>query len=133
MTQYNTSQKQLLIEFMSKHSDKSLSIDEWISFMNTDIENQKIPVRSTIYRLMQKLVNDKIVIRAHTSPKDVKYCIANCCGSHEHLHLKCVSCGSISHIDSDISCKFLNKISKKYNFKVNLVDTIMYGKCNNCK
>ncbi len=129
---YNTHNKQLLIDFMTKHNEISCSIDEWILLMKQNIPD-KTPVRSTVYRLMQNLVKEKKVIRVQTGTKDVKYCISGC--SHhtdEHLHTKCISCGELNHINIGLSKEFINKISENYSFNINSADTIIYGKCTKC-
>ncbi len=129
---YNTHNKQLLIDFMTKNNTISCSIDEWILLMQQNIPN-KIPVRSTVYRLMQNLVKEKKVIRVQTGTKDVKYCIDICNNTtDEHLHTKCISCGELNHINIRISKEFINKISNDYNFNIDSADTIIYGKCTKC-
>lgn len=131
MKKYNTSQRQILIDFMSKNSDKSYSIDEWILLMQKNIVDDKIPARSTIYRLMQNLVKEKIVIRSSNGKNDVKYVISHC-SSQDHLHLKCLECGDLIHINDTSSKTLFDNISKKYKFVINCTDTMLYGKCINC-
>lgn len=131
MAQYNTLQRQILIEFMTKNKNKSLSVDEWVSLMNYEIIDTKPPARSTVYRLMQRLVKENLIIQS-ISQKSITYCIANCSNTNKHLHLKCITCGNISHVDNKMSHNLSNKILKQYDFEINLVDTIVYGKCTKC-
>ncbi len=128
---YNTSKKQILVNFMTNNSDKSLSIDEWINLMNIELNGDNLPVRSTVFRLMQKLVDEKKVIRSAVG-KEIKYCISTCCERAEHLHLKCVSCNKITHLSDICSNDFIQELVKNYDFEINISETIIYGKCKQC-
>ncbi len=116
---------------MTKNNDKSASIDEWILLMQKDL-GENVPVRSSVYRIMQNLVREKKVIRVQHNTKNVEYCISSCLQSHDHLHLKCVNCGELTHISHDITEDFLKKLNNNYNFNVNSISTIIYGKCTKC-
>ncbi len=128
---YNTSKKQLIIDFMTEHKNTSASIDEWINLMQSELGTD-IPVRSSVYRIIQNLVKEKKVIRVQNGSKNVKYSISCCLQSHDHLHLKCVNCGELTHVNDAITNSFLEKINSDYNFNVNSVNTIIYGKCTKC-
>ena len=51
----------------------------------------------------------------------------------EHLHLKCVSCGCIIHLE----CAFMQEISEHiledHGFKLQCKNSIIYGLCRECR
>lgn len=132
MEHYNTKKKQMIIDFMTKHREKSLSIDEWLVLMKSENVYTKLPARSTLFRQIQMLVEEKKVIRSSTSNKTTKYCIASCLNIEDHLHLKCLICGDLVHISRNISNSFMEIINSDYNFYVSTTESIIYGRCGSC-
>ena len=53
-----------------------------------------------------------------------------CC---DHLHLQCVKCGRIYHLD----CAFMKEISehieKDHGFELQCRNSVLYGICKDCK
>ena len=87
MAEYKTEQKKLLLEFLEKNQDSSYTIDE----ITDELKARGASVgKSTVYRLMTKLVEEKRVRRqlSETSRKSIyRIVIDDHC--HNHLHLQC--------------------------------------------
>ena len=51
----------------------------------------------------------------------------------EHLHLQCVKCGKIIHLE----CEFMDEISehilKDHGFELQCKNSILYGMCSACQ
>lgn len=84
---------------------------------------------STIYRILDQLVDDKILVKNG----DRYICVHKDCGAKSHFFLKCQSCAKTYHID----CNELNTIEQhfyeKHGFKANLNNSFLTGVCKKCQ
>ena len=129
MANYHTEQKKLLLEFLQKNSENSYTIDEIASAL----EDSSIG-KSTIYRLMTKLVEEKTVRRsAADKGRQFVYRIIADDHCRNHLHLQCTDCGRILHLDEKTSDALLDRVNAIKGFSVSEEDTVLMGKCAECK
>lgn len=123
--EYKTQQKLLLYNFLKTNSNSSFSIEEIA---------EKIPVgKSTIYRLISKMITENVV-RKFTKPgaSGFFYQFINCDKRCSHLHLKCTYCGKIFHLNNKTSQNILSFIMQDNAFSVDQNETILMGKCSKC-
>ncbi len=128
---YNTVQRKAVIDFLSQNNSKQFTINEIVeAFENIE----KAPGKSTIYRIITRLVSDGIVkrfVQGHS--RHFSYQIAGC-GSHcSHIHLKCTLCGKLIHLNNDITDKIHNLLSEGTDFVINNDQTVIYGICMSCR
>ena len=131
MAEYNTEQKKLLLDFLEENHDNSYTIEE----ISQELKLRGASVgKSTVYRLMTKLVEEKRVKRqlADNSRKAI-YRITLDTHCHNHLHLQCITCGRVLHLDEKTSDQLLNTVKKLNDFSVSEEDTVLLGKCAQCK
>lgn len=133
MSSYNTEQKKLLEEFMAENRDRSFTIDEIIEGLRGMRGESEIPGRSTVYRLIGRLTEEgKVRKFVKTDSRKASYQLV--AGQHCdcHLHLKCVGCGKLFHMDEEISDELVRRISAFSNFSVDEEATVLFGKCAVC-
>lgn len=129
---YNTKQRRLIIDFLKENKSNSVSAKELHGYL---IENETKVNITTVYRLLDKLVK-KGELMKFTSDDGKSSCYkyvddtANC---HEHLHLKCSQCGKIVHLDCDYMEDIIKHISNCHNFDLRCENSVLYGKCKDCK
>lgn len=133
MTTYNTEQKNELLRFLKKHNQRSFTIDEICSEMHEDGQVTTPPGKSTLYRLIPKLVDDNMIkqFNGGKGRKNV-YQITGDETCSSHLHLKCVNCGRIIHMDTLISSELSKRIAEHDDFMVSTGKTTIFGTCKNC-
>ena len=131
MAEYNTEQKKLLLEFLEENHDSAYTIEEISQALK--LKGASIG-KSTVYRLMTKLVEEKRVKRqlADGSRKAI-YRITLDEHCHNHLHLQCTKCGKVLHLDEKTSDELLNTVKILNDFSVSEEDTVLMGKCAECK
>ena len=130
MAEYNTEQKKLLLEFLEENHDSAYTIEE----ISQELKARGASVgKSTVYRLMTKLVDEKRVKRqlADGSRKAI-YRVTLDTHCHNHLHLQCIKCGKVLHLDEKTSDQLLNTVQKLNDFSVSEEDTVLMGKCSDC-
>lgn len=133
MARYNTEQKKLLLDFLEKNSDSSYTVDE-ISTRLRESEGENAPGRSTVYRLMTRLVEERRVHRfSGEGSRRFLYRIIADDHCRTHLHLKCLQCGKILHLDRATSSALLEQVNKVKGFSVSEEETLLFGNCAECK
>ena len=133
MAHYQTAQKKKLTDFMMKHQEKSFSVEELCAEMEREYINEEIPGKSTVYRLIQQMVEEgtvKRMMKEHS--RKFVYQIAGGAHCSSHLHMKCMDCGRILHMDDDETLKIMAEVMMKNNFKVDERQTMLIGKCGDC-
>ena len=133
MAHYQTAQKKNLTDFMMKHSEKTFSVEELYDEMEKEYKGRELPGKSTVYRLIQQMVEEgtvKRMVREHS--RKFAYQIAG--GEHcaFHLHMKCMDCGRLLHMDDDESLRLMAEVMKINNFEVDGKQTVLVGKCSAC-
>lgn len=131
MAEYKTEQKRLLLGFLKKNSDKAYTIEELIEKMSA--EGGRLPGKSTVYRLMTHLVEEGTVKR-FVRGNSRKFAYQIVIGEHceRHLHLKCICCGRLLHLDEDVSRGVLDQVFRTAGFSVSEQKTVLFGSCLEC-
>lgn len=129
MKTYHTEQKKALLDFLSGNSDKQFTIEEIAEFMS----GINAPAKSTLYRLMTKLVDDGHVKRfVKGNSRVFLYQYAGTEHCNMHLHLKCMQCGQLIHLEEDRSQDLQQRILAENHFIVDKSATTIFGQCENC-
>lgn len=122
---YNTKQKELIVSIIKKQST---------TFTIKDIYNaldNKVGL-TTIYRLIDKLVKDGIVIKNVNNDSNINYRYLEKCSNENHFYLKCDNCGTMIHVDCECIGNLSNHILKKHSFQTSCDHVIITGLCDKC-
>ena len=133
MAHYQTAQKKKLIEFLTSNREKAFSVEELDLQLKSTAEGEAAPGKSTLYRLIRSLVDEGLVKRlVKGNSRQFIYQIAGEECAY-HLHMKCVECGRLIHMEHGESLKLLEEIFHKNHFKVDERQTVLMGKCDGCR
>ena len=104
MAQYQTGQKRMLLAYMKAHSEEALTIEEWCRRLQAEPALSSVPGKSTVYRMMPRLVEEGLV-RRFVKENSRKFLYQMVCGEHcdRHLHMKCSVCGKLYHMEDEDS------------------------------
>lgn len=133
MSGYNTEQRKVLVDFLSNHRETPYTIEELISALQNEPNITTVPGRSTVYRLMTKLVDDGLVkrfVKGHS--RHFYYQIVTSHHCHDHIHMKCTSCGKLYHMDDEETEKILSEVFNNASFMIDREETTLYGTCVGC-
>lgn len=131
MAEYQTEQKKLLLQFLREHKDRAFSMDELVRDMKCC--GAHAPGKSTVYRLMLHLLEEKRVRRfVEEGGRGFVYQLVADDHCHEHLHLRCNRCGRLLHLDEGLSRELLELVHRTASFSVNNDDTVLFGVCADC-
>jgi len=91
---------------------------------------------TTVYRTLELLVRVGIVSKFNFGDGRARYELVNE-GRKNHCHVVCINCGRILDCEGAIFPvdfeKFMQKISRKFNFKVEGYHLRFYGICEKCE
>lgn len=133
MSGYRTEQKRMLLGFLEQNAETAYSIDEIIKGLGAQAAGQESPGKSTVYRLMTKLVEEGSVKRfVKGNSRHFVYQLLQSGECKSHLHLKCNVCGSLIHLDRDTSDLLLSAVAGANHFAVSKQDTVLFGTCAHC-
>ena len=127
MAEYHTEQKKILLDFLKSNSGNSYTIDEITAALGNNVG------KSTVYRLMTKLVEEKRVHKSAGEGRRFVYRITADEHCKHHLHLQCKDCGKVLHLDEATSDALLDSVMCAKDFLVSEEDTVLMGKCAVCK
>ena len=130
MKTYHTGQRQIMLDFLKINADKQFTIEE----IAESISEKNGLGKSTIYRLMTKFVEEGAV-RRFIKGNSRQFLYQHLAGDHcdSHLHLKCIKCNKLIHLDEDTSKEMLLHVLKKSRFEIDESKTILFGECLDCK
>ena len=123
---YNTEKRAELLGFLESNADTAFSIEEICARLTADGKG-----KSTLYRQMAKLVEEGYVSRIPTGSRRFVYQYRDKHHCGEHLHLKCLDCGRLLHLNAEASASLGNDLLSKEGFSLDS-GCILYGKCRDC-
>lgn len=127
MKKYSTRQREELMAFFKNNPDRQFTANQIAS----SLSDEKIS-KSSVYRNLSELEKEGTINRAvkegcHESV--YQYTKAEEC--QNAIHLACVKCGSIKHMNSSSAVRMREAVIDKDSFYIG--NAVVYGVCGNCK
>ncbi len=129
MAKYMTKQRKLLLEYLSAHTDETLSAGQ----IAEALSDQGISM-SAIYRNLAALEQEgclKRSTKAGSQEAYYRYTDREVCQGH--LHMSCMRCGKTVHLEEDETEALAHYLAKSEGFALNRADTVLYGICADCQ
>lgn len=126
MKAYHTRPKELLTDFFSSNKDKC--------FSSREIIDSGLGIgEATVYRLLSKLTEEGTLTKSVAGDgKSSLYRFNERNDCHDHIHLKCLKCGDIIHMECDTFHHLESHIEAEHDFLIDNSHTVIYGKCKKC-
>lgn len=133
MAHYQTEQKRILLAYMKAHSEEAFTVEELCERMKKELEDKAVPGKSTVYRMMPKLLEEGLVKR-FVKGNSRKFLYQMVCGDHceRHLHMKCSVCGKLYHMEDQESEELFLQVMRKHHFQIDGGKTVLFGQCEGC-
>lgn len=129
---YTTTSRKKILEYLMANSDRTVTVTDIDQYLKKNDNEVNI---TTIYRYLDKLAKEGTVMKyvAEKGSQAVYQYVEMGHHCEEHLHLKCVSCGCIIHLE----CAFMDEIAehvlKDHGFTLQCKNSIIYGLCRECR
>ena len=129
MAKYMTKQRKLLLEYLSEHTDETLSAGQ----IAEALKDHGIST-SAIYRNLATLEQEGCLKRS-TKPgsQEIYYRYADNERCRGHLHLSCLRCGKTVHVEEAETDALTHQLAKSEGFALDREDTVLYGICADCQ
>ncbi len=85
--------------------------------------------RATVYRTLDLLVDDGLLLRTDLGAERVYYELAT---DHRHHHVVCTSCGRVVHVHDDVIAATIAVIEAATGFSVGKDELTFPGRCHGC-
>lgn len=127
---YNTKGRALILDYLVMHSDQAVSVQEIYDALGASNINI-----STIYRYLDKLVKEGVVLKSvsHNGEMATFQFIEKEKRCHEHLHMKCIHCGRVNHLDCAFMEDLRGHVLKHHGFRIECQNSLLYGVCGACE
>lgn len=129
--QYKTKQRTLISECMKNNREKALTVDE----ICEELKKMGVSVgRTTVYRYIDSLQKSGEVRRfSEEKGKSATYqYVDGHSRCHEHLHMKCTTCGKLVHLSCDFMSGVCSHLYEHHKFRVDNSKTTIFGICDSC-
>ena len=123
---YNTKQRDEIVEFFSRHRGKCFSAKDIIR--SGEIKSGE----ATVYRTLSKLAENGVLKRFIDGASGACYQLVESSDCDKHFHLKCEKCGKLIHVDCGFMAEIKQHIEASHDFYVDLGKTVFYGLCGDC-
>lgn len=132
MKGYATASRRKILDYLKCNRDRTATVMDIDRYLK---ENDSAVNVTTIYRYLDKLAKEGMVMK-YVAEKGGKTAYQYVSPEHhceEHLHLKCVCCGSIIHLECDFMDEISSHILGEHGFELQCKNSILYGTCQTCR
>lgn len=128
---YTTTGRTQISEFLKKNKDRTVTVSDISDYLK---ENGFEINVTTIYRFLDKLVSEGQVIKyvAQKGKQAAFQYVENGHNCDEHLHLQCVKCGGITHLECEFMGEIAKHVKRDHGFEIQCKKSIIYGVCGKC-
>lgn len=129
MTDYQTKQRQALLEYLSQHADETVSAKQ----IAAALDDSRISI-SAVYRNLAALENAGKVRRiTRQGSREVFYRYINTEHCVDRIHLSCRKCGRMYHMGPEATDQLVAGIARMNRFVVEKDETVLVGICAACQ
>ena len=123
---YSTRQRGAVLAFLQNHPGECFSAQQIHASLGGLVG------QTTVYRALELLEKQGEVLRFTTGEDTAVYrLVEGAC--HKHMHLKCLSCGEIIHMDCGFIGELSAHLSTEHAFALDPMHTVIYGRCAKCE
>lgn len=129
---YVTANRKRILEFLQKSDERAVTAADVSAYLKE--QNCEVNI-TTVYRYLDKLAKDGVLIKyvAEKGGQSAYQYVQPGRDCSEHLHLKCVRCGRIIHLDCHFMKEISDHIKEEHEFLLQCRQSILYGVCRDCQ
>ena len=127
---YATKNHKALMAVLQAEPGRCFTVDEIFEMLNS--RGEKIG-RTTVYRQLETLAAEQRILKYIAEKGDGATYRLGLEGCAEHLHLKCLDCGAVIHLDCMTAESFSRHLREDHGFTMDPSRTVIYGRCERCK
>ena len=129
---YHTKGRALILGFLEQSQSVTVTAkDIWAFLQDHDVTVN----RSTIYRYLNQLCDDGAIMK-YTDNDIGKTVYEYVKDKHDcqcHIHLKCVRCNGIIHLECGFMEEIREHLEASHHFSLQCEGSVLYGLCDHCR
>ena len=128
---YNTAARSRILAILKENHDRTVNANDILKVLKDSGNDVNI---TTIYRYLDKLTESGEVMKyiAENGTRAVYQYVGESQHCEEHLHLQCIRCGAILHLNCDFMDEISEHVLEEHGFRIQCRNSIIYGLCHNC-
>ncbi|MDO5114573.1 MAG: transcriptional repressor [Synergistaceae bacterium] len=123
---YKTKHHDSVMEILSESPARCFTVDELCELLNK--EGRRIG-RTTVYRQLERMAAEGEAMKYISEKGESASYRFGGGGCRLHLHLKCLDCGGLIHLDCSVAEDFSAHLSEHHAFLLDPSKTVIYGHC----
>ena len=128
---YKTKIKEKIVQCFTENDEASYSAKD--IYLNLKQKGEKVNI-TTVYRNLDTMTGDGLLIRFQDSKcEKALYKYSGKEGDcRTHLHMKCVECGAVIHLNCRFMKEIKTHIKSDHGFSILCSNSVLYGICKDC-
>jgi len=128
---YATANRKKILDYLKENHNRTLTVADIDAYLKACDSEVNI---TTIYRYLDKLEKEGTVIKyvAEKGSQATYQYVEQGHNCEGHLHLQCVKCGKVIHLECHFMHEILEHVEKEHGFVMQCKNSIVYGKCKDC-
>lgn len=129
---YNTKTRQLILDYLIRNQEHAVSASNILVHLE---QQGASPNPTTVYRYLDRLAGEHRIMKyvADKGERAVFQYVDEGQHCREHLHLKCVRCGQILHLDCHFMDEVREHLEAEHGFQLQCEGSILHGVCRKCR
>ena len=128
---YATANRKKILDFLKDNHNRTLTVADIDAHLKACDSEVNI---TTIYRYLDKLEKEGTVMKyvAEKGSQATYQYVELGHNCEEHLHLQCVKCGHVIHLECHFMHEILEHVETEHGFVMQCKNSIVYGTCKEC-
>lgn len=123
---YKTKHHDSVLTLLTEKSGQCMSVDD----ISAELTKRGVKIeRTTVYRQLEKLAADGDAVKYISEKGSSAVYTLREKDATPHLHLKCLDCGGLTHLDCSEAETFMRHLREEHSFIISRSNTIIYGHC----
>lgn len=123
---YKTRHHESILALLTENPEGCFSVDDICAAL---AERGRPIDRTTAYRQLEKMAEDGAALKYISEKGESATYRLGEEGAPPHLHLKCLDCGGLKHIDCSAAEGFSRHLMEQHSFNLDPSKTVIYGHC----
>lgn len=128
---YTTKIRTEILDYFRQNSSRTVSASDIMAYLS---EKGVVANTTTVYRYLDKLCSENMILKYPDAggEKAVYQYAGEEHHCAEHLHLKCVKCGRIFHLDCSFMEEVREHLLRDHAFHMQCSGDLLHGLCDDC-
>lgn len=128
---YSTKARKYILGYLEECGENTVSAADIINYLK---EKNAAVNPATVYRCLNRLSEERRVLKFtdEKTQKSVYRFIGDARSCDEHIHIKCIHCGRVMHLECGFMKEIKEHLLKSHGFALRCEGSVLYGICRDC-